>query len=68
MRSAGHAEGVGERRNAYRTLVRKSEEKRPLGKPRLKLKGDIKMAVQEMGLGASSALIRLRIRSGGRLL
>ena len=34
MRWAGHVARMGEKRNAYRTLVGKPEGKRPLGRPR----------------------------------
>jgi hypothetical protein len=34
MRWAGHVAQVGKKRNTYRLLVRKSEGKRPLGRPR----------------------------------
>jgi hypothetical protein len=34
MRWAGHVVRRGEKRNAYRILMRKPEGKRPLGKPR----------------------------------
>jgi hypothetical protein len=34
MRRAGHVARMGEKRNAYRILVGKPEEKRPLGRPR----------------------------------
>jgi hypothetical protein len=34
MRWAGHVARMGEKRNVYRLLVRKSEGKRPLGRPR----------------------------------
>jgi hypothetical protein len=30
----GHVASMGEKRNAYRILVEKPEEKRPLGRPR----------------------------------
>jgi hypothetical protein len=36
-------------RSAYRTLVRKREGKRPLGRPRRKRENNIKMAVREIG-------------------
>jgi len=42
---------MGERRDVYRVLVGKPEGKRPLGKPRLRWEGDIKMDIQEMGYG-----------------
>jgi hypothetical protein len=34
IRWAGHVAQMGEKRNTYRTLVRKPEGKRPLGRPR----------------------------------
>jgi hypothetical protein len=34
MRWVGHVAGIGEKRNAYRLLVGKPEEKRKLGRPR----------------------------------
>jgi hypothetical protein len=34
MRWAGHVTRMGEKRKAYRLLVGKQEEKRPLGRPR----------------------------------
>jgi hypothetical protein len=34
MRWAGHVARIGEKRNAYRILVEKPEEKRPLGRPK----------------------------------
>jgi hypothetical protein len=36
MRWAGHVARMGEKRNAYKILVGKPEEKRPLGRPRLR--------------------------------
>jgi hypothetical protein len=43
MRWAGHVARRGERRNAYRILVEKPEEKRPLGRPRRRWVNNIKM-------------------------
>jgi hypothetical protein len=34
IRRVGHIASMGERRSVYRVLVRKPEEKRPLGRPR----------------------------------
>jgi hypothetical protein len=34
IRWAGHVSGMGEKRNAYRLLVRKPEGERSLGRPR----------------------------------
>jgi hypothetical protein len=40
---------MGEKRNAYRILVRKPEEKRPLGRPRHRWVDNIKMDLREIG-------------------
>jgi hypothetical protein len=47
MRLAGHVARMGEKGTAYKLLVRKSEGRRPLGRPRCRWVDDIKM-----GLGA----------------
>jgi hypothetical protein len=41
----------GERRDVYRFLVGKSEGKRPLERPRSRWEDNIKMDLQEVGLG-----------------
>jgi hypothetical protein len=41
---------LGEKRNVYRLLVRKPEEKRPLGRPRRRCIDNIKMDLLEIGL------------------
>ena len=51
MRWVGHVAGVGERRGVYRVLVGKPEGKRPLGRPRRRWEGNIKMDLQEVGCG-----------------
>jgi hypothetical protein len=45
MRWAGHAARMGEKRNAYRILVRKPEGRRPLGRPRRRWVDNIKMDI-----------------------
>jgi hypothetical protein len=50
MRWAGHVARLGERRNVYRLLVGKPEEKRPLGRPRRRWIDNIKMDLLEVGL------------------
>jgi hypothetical protein len=49
VRLAGHVARMGEKRNAYRILVRKPEGKRPLGRPRRRLVDNIKVDLREMG-------------------
>ena len=49
MRGVGHVARMGERRDVYRVLVGKPEEKRPLGRPRRRWEDNIKMDLQEVG-------------------
>jgi hypothetical protein len=42
---------MGEKRNAYRLLVGKPEEKRPLGRPRRRWVDNIEMDLLEIGWG-----------------
>jgi len=42
---------MGERRGVYRVLVRKPEDKRPLGRPRRRWEDNIKIDLQEVGCG-----------------
>jgi len=45
----GACNTYGDRRGAYWVLVRKPEEKRPLGRPRRRWEDNIKMGLQEVG-------------------
>ena len=58
MRWAGHVARMGERRGVYSVLVRKPEEKKPLGRPRRRWKDNIKMDLQEVGCGGVDGLDR----------
>jgi hypothetical protein len=40
---------MGKMRNAYRILVGRPDGKRPLGIPRCRCEGDIRMALREIG-------------------
>ena len=51
IRWAGHVARLGARRGAYRVLVGKPEERRPLGRPRQKWPNNIKMDLREVGWG-----------------
>jgi hypothetical protein len=51
MRLAGHVAHMGEERGVYRVLVGKLEGKRPLGRPRCRWEGNIRMNLQEVGCG-----------------
>jgi hypothetical protein len=59
---------MGEGRGAYRILVGTPEGRRPLGRPRRRWEDIIKMDLQEVGWGAWTGLIWLRIGRGGGLL
>jgi hypothetical protein len=59
---------MGERRGAYRILVGGPEGRRSLGRSRHGWEDDIKMNLQEVGMGAWTGLRWLRIGTGGGLL
>jgi hypothetical protein len=50
MRWAGYVARMKEKRNVYRLFIRKSEGKRPLGRPRRKWINNIKIDRLEIGL------------------
>jgi hypothetical protein len=56
---------MGDRRGVYRVLVGKSEGKSPLGISRRRWEDNIKMDLQEVGCGAGTGSIWLRIWTGG---
>ena len=51
MRWAGHVARIGEEREVYRVLVGKPEGRKPLGKPRRRWVGNIRVDLQEVGCG-----------------
>jgi hypothetical protein len=68
IRWIGHVARMGKGRGAYRILVGRPEGRRPLGRPRRRWENNIKMDLQEVGWGAWTGLIWLRIGTGGGLL
>jgi hypothetical protein len=68
LRWAGHVARMGERRGAYRVLVGKPEGRRPLETPRSRWEDNIKMDLREVGWGAWTGSIWLRIGTGDELL
>ena len=50
-RWAGHVARMGEDRGEHRVLVGKPEGKRPLGRPKRRWEDNIKMDLQEVGVG-----------------
>jgi hypothetical protein len=59
---------MGDIRGAYRVLVGNSEGKRLLGRPRHRWENNIKMDLQEVGGGACTELLWLRIGTVGELM
>jgi hypothetical protein len=55
---------MGKRRGAYRALVGKPEGRRPLEKPKRRWEDNIKMDLREVGWGAWTGSILLRIATG----
>jgi hypothetical protein len=65
IRRAGHVACTGESICAFRVLVGKTERKIPLGRTKRGWEDNIKMDLQEVGLGTWTGLIWLRIGTGG---
>jgi hypothetical protein len=53
-----------ERRGVYRVLVRKPEGKRPLRRPRHRWEGNIRMDLQEVGMGTGLGWLRIGTGDG----
>jgi hypothetical protein len=54
MRWVGYVARMGEKRNAYRLLAGKPEEKRPLGRPRRGWVDNINIDLLEIGWGSGN--------------
>jgi hypothetical protein len=59
---------MGEGRGVHRGLVGKPEERRPLGRPRLRWDDNIKMVLQEVGWGGGDWMERAQDRDRWRTL
>jgi len=68
MRWAGHVARLEEGRGVYRVLVRKSERKRPLERPRRRWEDNIKMELQEVGKGGMDWIELAQVRDSRRAL
>jgi hypothetical protein len=68
MRLAGNVARMLERKNANMILVRKPERKRPLGSPRRRWEGNIKMDLREIALGAMDWIYLVQDRNQWRAL
>jgi len=64
MRLVGHVARTGDRRNAYWGLVGKPKGKSLLGRPRRIFEDNIKIGIQEVGLGERTGLIQFRTGAG----
>jgi hypothetical protein len=65
MRWAGHVARMGEDKGMHKVLVRKTEGKRPTGRPRRRWEDNIKVDFQEVGGGRVFGWSWLRIGTGG---
>ena len=68
MRLAGHVARMGEDRVVHRVLVGKPEGKSPLGRPRRRWEDNIKMDLQEVGVGRGDWMELAQDRKGWRSL
>jgi hypothetical protein len=68
MRWASHVARMGEERGVHRVLVGKPDGKSPLGRPRRRLEDNIKMDLQEVGLGCGDWIETAQDRDWWRAL
>ena len=54
LRWAGHVVRMEEGRSAFKILTGKPAGKRPLGRPRLRWEGNIRMDLEEIGINAGN--------------
>jgi hypothetical protein len=68
MRWAGHVTCMGKGRGVYTVLIGRSGCKRPLGRPRHRWEGNIKLDFREIGIDGANWISWLGIGSSGGLL
>jgi hypothetical protein len=68
MKWVGHVACMGERRGVHRFLVGKPGGRRPLGRPRRRWEENIKMDLQEVGVGFGDWMERAQDRDRWRAL
>jgi hypothetical protein len=68
MRWTGHAARIGEERGVHRVLVGKPEGTRPLERPRRRWEDNIKMDLQEVGVGCGDWIESAQDRNRWRAL
>ena len=68
LRWAGHVARMGEGRVVHKVLVGKPEGKRPLGRPRHRWEGNIKMDFEEVGRGCGDWMELAKDRDRWRAL
>ena len=68
MRWAGHVTRMREDRGVHRVLVGKPEGKRSLGRPRRRWEDNIKMDLQEVGVGRGNWMELAQDRDSWRAL
>ena len=59
---------MGEGRDVYRVLVGKPEERRALGRPRLRWEGNIRMDLRKVGCGCVDWMELAQVRDRWRAL
>jgi hypothetical protein len=65
MKWTGYIERIGEKKDAYRILLRRPEGKIPLGRPKHRRDDNIQMKDQEVGWRAWTRSIGFRIETRG---
>jgi len=68
MVSAGHVARIWEGRSVYRVSIGRPEGKRPLGKPRRRWEGNIKLDLRETGIDGENWIQLAQVRPSSGFL